>query len=157
MTAVICTLVFLRRDGRLLLGMKKRGFGAGNWNGVGGKVDPGETIEQAMIRECQEEIGVTPIAYDKAAEHTFYIRYNDRAEHMLVHAYLCREWDGTPVETDEIRPEWFAEPAIPYDTMWADDIHWLPRVLAGQKLRGEYWFDNTNRLTKHRIEEVAAL
>ncbi len=44
------TLVFLVDDDRVLLGMKKRGFGAGKWNGFGGKVEPGETIEEAAIR-----------------------------------------------------------------------------------------------------------
>ncbi|HET8669978.1 MAG TPA: NUDIX domain-containing protein, partial [Candidatus Saccharimonadales bacterium] len=46
-----------------LLAMKKRGFGINKWNGVGGKVDEDETIEQAAIRECQEEITVTPTTY----------------------------------------------------------------------------------------------
>lgn len=44
------TLAFLRRESEILLGYKKRGFGKGKWNGFGGKVDPGETIEHAAIR-----------------------------------------------------------------------------------------------------------
>ncbi len=51
------TLVFLldgdRDRDRVLLGMKKRGFGAGKWNGFGGKVDPGETIVEAAARWLQ--------------------------------------------------------------------------------------------------------
>ena len=50
------TVVFLIRENQVLLAMKKRGFGEGKWNGVGGKLDPGETVEQALVRECQEEI-----------------------------------------------------------------------------------------------------
>src|SRR6267378_3523397 len=46
---------------RVLLAMKKRGFGAGLWNGAGGKPEPGETIEETAVRECREEINVTPI------------------------------------------------------------------------------------------------
>lgn len=57
------TLLFLIKDDHVLLAMKKRGFGAGNWNGVGGKIEAGESIEQALVRECQEEIGVTPISW----------------------------------------------------------------------------------------------
>jgi len=57
------TLLFLIKDDQILLAMKKRGFGAGRFNGVGGKVEPGETIEQALIRESQEEINVTPIEF----------------------------------------------------------------------------------------------
>lgn len=44
------TLTFVVDAGKILLGMKKRGFGAGRWNGFGGKVDPGESIEEAAKR-----------------------------------------------------------------------------------------------------------
>ena len=47
----VLTLVFLRREGEVLLGMKKRGFGEGKWNGFGGKVEAGETIVEAAARE----------------------------------------------------------------------------------------------------------
>ena len=44
------TLLFVRKDDEILLGMKKRGFGTGKWNGFGGKIEAGETIEQAAVR-----------------------------------------------------------------------------------------------------------
>src|SRR5688572_20732131 len=96
-----CTLLFLRRDGEILLALKKRGFGPGMWNGVGGKVDPGETVEQAMIRECQEEIEVTPTNYDKVAEFTFRMDV-DTSEpwNLYIHTYIATEWEGEPVETE---------------------------------------------------------
>ena len=46
----LLTLLFVVESDRVLLGMKKRGFGAGRWNGFGGKVDKGETIEEAAKR-----------------------------------------------------------------------------------------------------------
>jgi len=46
----LLTLVFIIEPDRILLGMKKRGFGAGWWNGFGGKVQPDETIEEAAKR-----------------------------------------------------------------------------------------------------------
>lgn len=57
------TLVFCRRtcdngEKQVLLGMKKRGFGAGKWNGFGGKIENGETIEEAALRELHEECSV---------------------------------------------------------------------------------------------------
>jgi NADH pyrophosphatase NudC (nudix superfamily) len=55
----IQTLCLLRHDGRILLGMKKVRLGAGKYNGFGGKVEPGESIEDATIREMREESGVT--------------------------------------------------------------------------------------------------
>ena len=46
----LLTLLFVVESDRVLLGMKKRGFGAGRWNGFGGKVDLDETIEEAAKR-----------------------------------------------------------------------------------------------------------
>ena len=68
------TLCLLVREGEVLLAMKKRGFGAGRWNGVGGKCLPGETIEQATVREAEEEIGVkiNPVHLEKVATLSFY-------------------------------------------------------------------------------------
>ena len=50
------TLLLLRKDNEILLAKKKRGFGEGKYNGVGGKLEDGETPEEAMIRETEEEI-----------------------------------------------------------------------------------------------------
>lgn len=46
----LLTLLFVLEPGRVLLGMKKRGFGEGRWNGFGGKVQGGETVEEGAIR-----------------------------------------------------------------------------------------------------------
>ena len=53
----VLTLVLLRQENRVLLGMKKRGFGVGKWNGFGGKLEPGETVVEAAAREVREECG----------------------------------------------------------------------------------------------------
>ena len=55
---MILTLCVIHKDHKILLGMKKRGFGAGRWNGFGGKLKERETIEEALRRETKEEAGV---------------------------------------------------------------------------------------------------
>ena len=65
----VLTLVLLREDNRVLLGMKKRGFGAGKWNGFGGKLEPGETVVEAAAREVQEECGLTVNTTDLGTAH----------------------------------------------------------------------------------------
>jgi len=52
----------------LLLGLKMRGFGVGKWNGFGGKVERGESIRQAAVRECKEEAGVESEQIDQTIE-----------------------------------------------------------------------------------------
>jgi mutator protein MutT len=152
-----CTLLFLIRNDEILLAMKKRGFGSNRYNGVGGKIDPGETVEQALVRECQEEIEVTPTHYWKVAEHNFYQNVGAEPWHMNVHAYLADEWEGEPVETEEMAPEWFKVAEIPYTNMWQDDVFWLPQVLAGSKLVGEFTFDEHDNMLTQNIVVVEQL
>ena len=154
MTEKNCTLLFLRKDDQILLAMKKRGFGSDRYNGIGGKIDPGETVEQALIRECQEEIEVTPTKFYKVAEHDFTQKDGDSPWLMYVHAYICTEWEGEPVETEEMAPEWFAVANIPYDNMWQDDILWLPMVLEGKKIFGQFTFDEADNMRTHDIHEI---
>lgn len=144
------SLVFLRRGDKLLLAMKKRGTGQGYWNGAGGKVEPRETIEQAAIRETQEEIGVTPLVLEKVAMHTFILP--GQPVPWDVHVYFCTKWEGDPAESEEMAPRWYTIHEIPYEDMWADDVFWLPAVLRGQKLRTSFTFDEQNRVIDASIK-----
>jgi 8-oxo-dGTP pyrophosphatase MutT (NUDIX family) len=146
------SLLFLLTDTKILLAMKNRGFGMGLYNGVGGKPDSGETISQTAIRECQEEIGVTPIDPKPVGELTFYIEYDNKHSEMHVSVFTATKWKGEPVETEEMAPEWFPLDAIPYDKMWIDDKYWLPEVLAGKFVTGSFTFDDKNQLVGHTIK-----
>lgn len=152
------TLLFLRRDDQILLAMKKRGFGEGKWNGAGGKLEPGETIEQALIRETEEEIGVTPTRYWPVAELDFVQDVEtDDPWHMYVYAYFCDQWTGEPTESDEMAPHWYRLDGIPYDDMWQDDEYWLPLVIAGDKVVGRFTFDHEDKLLTHDVTSVEKL
>jgi ADP-ribose pyrophosphatase YjhB (NUDIX family) len=153
----ICTLLFLRRGDEILLAMKKRGFGADRWNGVGGKIELNENEEQALIRETQEEIEVTPTKFQKVAVHDFALNTNGEIWHMYVHTYLGTEWTGEPAETEEMAPKWFKITEIPYDQMWEDDTFWLPQVLAGNKVKGTFLFDADDKLVSHDVQIVETL
>jgi mutator protein MutT len=157
MRDTVCTLLLLRRGDEILLAMKKRGFGSDRYNGVGGKIEKGETIEQALVRECREEIGVIPMNYWKVAEHNFLQDQGKEPWHMYVHVFLCDEWEREPVETEEMAPEWFKIQDIPYSNMWEDDEFWLPQVLAGNKVYGEFTFDEDDKLLTHNVEVVDTL
>jgi mutator protein MutT len=148
------TILFILSEDSVLLAMKKRGFGEGRWNGVGGKVEPGETPLEAIIRECQEEIEVTPLEPEKVAEITFDEQHKGVREQLHVDAFVTRKWSGTPTETEEMAPRWFKISEIPYDSMWADDPYWLPQIFAGKKLKASFTLNDEDKVVTHEVEEV---
>lgn len=152
------TLVFLVNKDNILLAMKKRGFGVGNWNGVGGKIEPNETLEQALVRETEEEIFVTPLQWHKVAETDFIMDCTTNTPwHIYTHIFFCTSWVGEPKESEEMAPLWYKKDTLPFDSMWPDDRFWLPKVIDGQKIVGSFYFDSSNRLLKHSVENVDAL
>lgn len=150
------TLLFLVKDDQVLLAMKKRGFGAGRWNGVGGKLDKDETVEQALVRETQEEIDVTPTKFEKRAEIIFDEQHKGVREFMHVHVFIGSKWVGEPKETEEMSPKWFHVDLLPFSKMWSDDPFWLPQVLAGKSLKCSFVLDENDQITSHEIEEVSS-
>jgi len=148
------SLLFLRRDNDILLAMKKRGFGEGRWNGVGGKVEPGETIEAAMLRETHEEIGVTPTIYEKVGDIRFDEYFKGEPTLMHVHVFVATEWEGTPTESEEMAPQWFNVTDIPYTDMWSDDPYWLPRVIEGEKISADFKLDAADVIISRTIKTV---
>ena len=147
------SIVFLRRDNAILLAMKKRGFGQGHWNGAGGKPQPGEAIVDTARREGFEEIAVKPGKLTKVAVINFYSQGKPGDNQQAI-VYFCRDWQGEPCETEEMRPQWFELEAIPYEAMWDDDKYWLPLVLNGQKIEADFYFDNNNLVIEHQIKNL---
>lgn len=135
----LMTLCFIHEHPRILLAMKKRSFGAGRWNGYGGKVKEGENIEVAARREILEESGIDADQLEKRGiiEFTF---ANDPTV-LEVHIFKIEDYSGEAVETEEMRPQWFTVDEIPFKQMWSDDLYWMPLFLKGKKFRGKFLFD----------------
>ncbi len=150
------SIVFLCREDEILLAMKKRGFGVGRWNGVGGKPEPNESIEQTAIRECQEEIAVLPKKLAKVAVINFYFPPDKAALgfNQQAHVFLCDDWEGVPKETEEMKPQWFLTRSIPYEKMWSDDKYWLPLIIDGKKIEADFIFDDKDNVRRHEIREL---
>jgi 8-oxo-dGTP pyrophosphatase MutT (NUDIX family) len=148
----ILTLVFVHDRGRVLLGRKKRGFGAGRWNGFGGKVDANETIEQGARRELREEAGIGTVAVERRGKLTFHFEGDPVA--LEVHVFRVRGHTGEPSESEEMEPRWFSEDLIPYDDMWPDDKYWFPIFLAGKRFEGDFWFDGDKTIARYELKEI---
>ncbi|MBP5993895.1 MAG: 8-oxo-dGTP diphosphatase [Candidatus Moranbacteria bacterium] len=148
----ILTLCLALRNEEVLLGMKKRGFGAGRWNGFGGKLEPGETIEAGARREMLEECGVAIGQMEEVGRHEFEFAANP-GEILEVHVFRVEDFSGEPIETEEMRPQWFAFADIPYDDMWPDDRFWIPIFLAGKKFKTKFLFGEGDVVLEQLIEE----
>lgn len=133
------TLVFVLDGDRILLIEKKRGLGGGKVNGPGGKVDPGESVEECAIRECREELGIQVSGLEPLGEHKFQF-VDGYSIHCWV--YRTREFTGEAVETAEAAPLWTRIDCIPFDRMWADDQIWLPMLIDGQAFSARWIFDD---------------
>lgn len=155
MTKKVLTLCLLHTDTQVLLGMKKRGFGAGRWNGFGGKVEKGETIENAVRREFLEEAGIEIHTLEKVGLMDF--EFQGNAEILEVHIFRAREYNGEPTESEEMLPRWFSLEEIPFSEMWPDDQHWMPLFFANKKFSGRILFGEGDKILEINIKEVAGL
>jgi 8-oxo-dGTP diphosphatase len=153
-TATLCHIL---KNSRLLLQKKSKGlFGAGKWNGVGGKCFPDETPETCVSREVYEETGlsVANIQYHGVLTFTFDIRGSDT---LVVHVFSTRDFDGSIQANDEGILRWFAFDDIPYQSMWLDDQYWLPLMLAGKRFQGVFHFNQEGTAIRDwELREVAS-
>ena len=145
----LAVLLFVIRNGETLLIHKKRGLGAGKINAPGGRIEPGETPEDAAVRETREEVGVTPASPRRRGHLRFQFVDGYGLECHVLSSDAC---EGEAHETDEAVPLWTRLDALPYDRMWADDRLWLPLMLAGRPFRGRFVFDG-ERMVDHVLED----
>lgn len=145
------TLLFLAgNDDDVLLIRKKRGHGAGKINGPGGKLDAGESPAQCAVRETLEETGIEALDPQLAAIMRFVDLENDD---WLGYVFVASRYRGDLRETPEAVPAWFARNEIPLEEMWDDDRYWLPRILAGEVLKGDFLF-RAGSLLAHRLSPL---
>jgi 8-oxo-dGTP diphosphatase len=141
----VCFLVRRMPAHEVLLGFKKRGFGAGKYAGIGGRVEAGETIRAAATRELYEETGVRATDSDLQAMGAITFRFPNRPTwDQIVHVFLVTDSTGEPTESDEMRPAWYRIDAVPFAQMWDDSQYWLPQILAGQPLQAQITYADDN-------------
>lgn len=152
------TLCLIHRDNKILLGLKKRGFGEGLWNGFGGKMEEGETVENAAKRELKEESGLEATDFNKVGILEF--SFEEDPKILEVHIFKVNDFVGEPKESEEMRPEWFDIDKIPFEEMWSDDSFWLPVFLDGKIFKGKFHFDRPSdsvhkaKILKQELLEV---
>lgn len=153
------TLLFLvKKEGEhisdVCLAMKKRGFGAGRWNGMGGKVQD-ESIESATVRETEEEVGVKVLENDLQKVGKIFFTFPAKPEwDQIVHVFLTEKWEGEPKESEEMKPEWFNVDDIPYSEMWPADRYWIPLMIEGKCINAAISFGEGDTILDQRVDVV---
>jgi len=151
----ILTLCIIHRHPMVLLGMKKRGFGAGRWNGFGGKLQEGETITEAALREIKEEAGVIATGIEKRGIIDFEFKGNPAI--LQVHIFKGEKIEGELQESEEMKPQWFHVNEIPFTSMWSDDKYWFPLFLQDKKFKGKFLFDDSDNILGMDLKEVGEI
>ena len=126
-TVLVAAVALIDRDGRVLMAQRPEGKSmAGLWEFPGGKVEPGETPEAALIRELHEELGINtwssclaPLTF---ASHS----YDDF--HLLMPLFACRRWEGIPVPRESQRLHWAKVDQLQDMPMPAADIPLIPAL-----------------------------
>ena len=149
---IITTLCIVNQHQRILLGMKKRGFGAGRWNGFGGKVNRNEHVDEAALRELREEAGI--LAHGIEERGVIEFAFKNDPLNIEMHVFAVNGFDGEPFETEEMAPKWFNVSEIPFEEMWPDDRHWLPLFLAGKNFKGRFFFDGHDKIVESSLHSV---
>src|ERR1043166_1000765 len=115
------TLGFLVRGQEVLLAKKTKKIGQGCWNGYGGGFNKGETPEQSMLRELEEEAGgkALPESLEKVAGIDFHNITSDGVSFTCkVYVYLVHDWEGQVIPTAEMEnPTWFRRNFLPLEEM----------------------------------------
>ncbi len=164
MPSKLLTLCIIHQENKVLLGMKKRGFGQGKWNGFGGKVLENETIENAARREVREEAGIKIEELTKLGILEFEFWSPARrppadvaGDTLQVHVFKATDFTGEPIEGEEMDPQWFRVSEIPFSSMWPDDIFWMPLFLENKKFKGRFVFEKSDTILEQELKETHEL
>ena len=120
-TVLVAAVALIDPEGRVLMAQRPEGKSmAGLWEFPGGKIEPGETPEVALIRELQEELGIDTWASCLApltfASHSY------EAFHLLMPLFACRKWKGIPQGQEGQALKWVRPDALKDLPMPAADV-----------------------------------
>lgn len=145
------TECFLIKEDSVLLGFKKRGFGAGKLLGPGGKVNEGESSEECIVRETEEEIAVKIKSMRRVGSINFFYFEAGKATNQNVDFYLVDDWEDEPKETDEMKPVWYRKDQLPFEQMPASNSLFIPHLLDGTLVSGSLIFDEEMKLVSNQL------
>ncbi len=126
-TVLVSAVALVDLDSRVLLAQRPEGKSmAGLWEFPGGKVEPGETPEAALIRELHEELGID--TWQSCLAPLTFASHSYDEFHLLMPLFICRKWNGTPMSREEQALKWVRGHALRDYPMPAADIPLIPHI-----------------------------
>ncbi len=147
----LATLCYVQRDDQTLMVhriKKANDMHQGKWNGVGGKLEPGETPEECAIREIYEETGLQVTEVHLRGFLTFPAFNNDEDWYAFV--FTACQFSGELIELPEGTLEWVDNSRLLALNLWEGDRIFLPWVLTGRFFSGKFVYENGS-LINHSI------
>lgn len=112
----------IERDGKYLATQRGYGDWRGYWEFPGGKIEPGEAREEALVREIREELRMEIVP----CQHLCTTEYDYPTFHLTMHCYLCRITEGSPTLTEHLSARWLSTEEL-------HSVEWLPADVAVAK------------------------
>ena len=147
------TLIYLMDGDQVLMleRVKKEGdIHIGKWNGLGGKVELGESVKSCAIRELKEESGLSADYFDFAGHITF-PAFDKQGNDWSVFVFRAHGPKGDLIDCDEGNLSWKQKDEILSFNLWEGDKHFLPHVLSNKPFFGEFCYQS-GQLSSYTLE-----
>lgn len=147
----LATLCYLRHDGKTLMVhriKKKNDMHAGKWNGLGGKLEPGETPEECAVREIMEESGLKVINPVLKGVLTFPAFSNDEDWYAFV--FVVHDFEGQLIDSPEGDLKWIYNSELLELNLWDGDRVFLPWLDRPGFFSGKFIYEN-GRFIEHQV------
>ena len=145
------TLVYLKQNGKTLMlhrVKKEQDFHEGKWNGLGGKLDPGETPEECAIREVKEESGLDLKALKLRGIITFPLF--DQVDDWYVYLFTGTEFSGDLIDSPEGDLKWIDNDKLLDLNLWEGDYIFLQWIEQERFFSGKFVYEE-KQLVDHSV------
>jgi 8-oxo-dGTP diphosphatase len=148
----LATLCYVRSSGKTLMIhriKRQQDIHMGKWNGLGGKFEPGETPEECVIREVQEESGLTLVNPQLKGFLTF--PEFAAGEDWYAFVFVAREFTGELAEPPEGYLEWIDDEKILSLSLWEGDQYFIPLLDQKGFFSGKFCYQNGELVSHHLV------